>query len=143
MNSSGIVYPYLSTPIGKPFLVSIFLSCSFPIKSYCHKFFELSLATPITVLKPVSCDHVTSFNYDDKKARDIGLTCWCHLSYIMPDSIFHESMRQEITCSVSFCLFFCICLSAFSFFFLRGDTSRVRLCVVFLRMEVTEPVLSL
>ena len=23
----------------------------------------------------------------------------------MPDSFFHESMRQEITCSVSFCLF--------------------------------------
>ena len=28
-----------------------------------------------TVLKPVSCDHVISFNYDGKKARDVGLTC--------------------------------------------------------------------
>ena len=37
--------------------------------------FELSLATTITVLKSVSCDHVTSFNYDGKKARDVGLTC--------------------------------------------------------------------
>ena len=33
MNSSGIVYPYLSTSIGKPFLVSIFLFCSLQIKS--------------------------------------------------------------------------------------------------------------
>ena len=33
MNSSGIVYPYLSNPIGKPFLVSIFLSCSLQIMS--------------------------------------------------------------------------------------------------------------
>ena len=33
MNSSGIVYPYLSTLIGKPLLVSIFLFCSLPIKS--------------------------------------------------------------------------------------------------------------
>ena len=79
--------------------------CSLPIKSNCHKFFELSLAISITVLTLVSCDHVTSFNYDDKKARDVGLTCWCHLSSIMPDSIFHESMRQGITCSVLFCLF--------------------------------------
>ena len=75
MNSSSIVYPYLSTRIGKPFLVSIFLFCSLPIKSWCHKFFKLSLATTITVLKPVSCDHVTSFNYDDKKPRYVGLTC--------------------------------------------------------------------
>ena len=61
MNSNGIVYSYLSTPIGKPFLVSIFLLCSLPIKSWCHKFFELSLANTITVLMPVSCDHVTYF----------------------------------------------------------------------------------
>ena len=49
------------------------------------------------MLKPVSCDHVTSFSYDDKKARDVGLTCWCYLSNNMPGSIFHESMRQGIT----------------------------------------------
>ena len=83
MNSTGIVYPYLATLIGKPFLVSIFLFCSLPSKSKCHKFFELSLATTITVLTPVSCDHVTSFNYNDKKARDVDLTCWCHLSNII------------------------------------------------------------
>ena len=115
MNSSSIVYTYLSTPIGKLFLASIFLFCSLPIKSWCHKFFELSLAITTTVLKPVLCDHMTSFNYDDKKARHGSVTCWCHLSNIMPDSIFHKSMRQGITCSVSFCLFvfpylFVVCL---------------------------------
>ena len=67
--------PYLLTPISKPFLVSIYLFCSPPIKSQCYKIFELSLATTITVLKPVSCDHVISFNYDGKRARDVGLTC--------------------------------------------------------------------
>ena len=73
---SSIVYPYLSTLIGKPFLVSIFL---------------------LMVLKPVSCNRVTSFNYDGKKGRGVGLTCWCHASHNMLDSIFHESMRQGIT----------------------------------------------
>ena len=85
--------------------------------------FELSLATTMTVLKPVSCDHVTSFNYDGKKAMDVGLTCWSHLTNIMPDSSFpwkHEAGDN---------LFF--------FFFLRGDTS------VFLRMKEMESVLSL
>ena len=60
------------------------------------------------MLTPVSCDHVTSFNYDDKKARDVGLTCWCHLSNIMSDSIFHESIRWKINCSVLFCLLVCL-----------------------------------
>ena len=59
------------------------------------------------MLKPVSCHHVTSFNYDGKKARDVDLTCSCHLSNNIPDSIFHESTRQGIT---PFCL-------------VRGDTS--------------------
>ena len=49
------------------------------------------------MLKAGSCDHVTSFNYDYKKARDVGLTCGCHLSNNMPESIFHESMRLGIT----------------------------------------------
>ena len=106
MNLSSTVYPYLLTLIGKPFLVSIFLFCSLPTKSWCHKFFELPLATTITVFKLVSYDHVTSFNYDDKKARDVGLTCWCRLSNIMLASIFHEIIRQGITFrSVSFWLF--------------------------------------
>ena len=50
-------------------------------------------------------------------------SCWCHFSTIMPDRIFHESMRQGITCSAGFvCLFFRICLLCASFF-LQGDTS--------------------
>ena len=109
MNLSSIVYPYLSTLIGKPFLVIIFcFVCSRLSPSVI--FFKLSLATTVTVLKPVSCDHVT-FNYDDKKTRDVGLACWCHLSNIMPDSIFHKSIRQWITCVcfllLLLLLFFC------------------------------------
>ena len=33
-----------------------------------------------------------SFNYGGKKARDVGLTCRCNLSNIMPDSIFYNRM---------------------------------------------------
>ena len=58
-NSSGIVCVYLSTPIGEPF--------------FCYSFLDLSLATTVTVLKSVSCDHVISFNYDRNKVRDVGL----------------------------------------------------------------------
>ena len=75
MNSSSIVYPYPSTPINRLFLASIYLFFPFLIKSWCCKFLELSLTTTIMVLKPVSCDNVTSFNYDGKKARDVGLIC--------------------------------------------------------------------
>ena len=106
-NSSGIAYPW------QPFLVSIFLSCSLPI--YPLSFFELSLATTIPVLTPVWFDHVTSINFDGKRARVVGLTCWCP----------HENMRQEITCPVLFWLvgwFFCSFFFSF-FFFLWGETS--------------------
>ena len=40
---------------------------------------------------------MTSFNYGGKKARDVGLTCRCHLSSIMPDSIFYDSMGWGMT----------------------------------------------
>ena len=58
----------------------------------------------------------------------------------MPDSIFHESMRWEITCSVLFCLFIVFCFFSYLFadcFSLRGDTS------VFLRIKEMNSVLSL
>ena len=46
-------------------------------------------------LTPISCYYMTSFNYGGKKARDVGLTCRCHLSNIMPDimpdSILYDS----------------------------------------------------
>ena len=63
---------------------------------------ESFLATTITVLTPVSCYYMTSFNYGGKKARDVGLTCRCHLSNIMPDSIFYDSMGWGIVIVVFF-----------------------------------------
>ena len=40
---------------------------------------------------------MASFNYGGKKARDVGITCRCYLSNIMPDSIFYESMGLGMT----------------------------------------------
>ena len=97
-----------------------------------------SCYTTIAVLASISCDHVTLFNYD-KKARDVDLTSWCHLSYIMSDSNFHESMRQGITRSTLFWLV------AFSYFFVPcffGLFSGWYFCFFF-RMKVIKFVLSL
>ena len=55
------------------------------------EFSKLSLATAIMVLTPVSYYYLTSFNYGDKEAKDVGLTCRYHLSIIIPDSIFYDS----------------------------------------------------
>ena len=66
------------------------------------KFSKLSLATAIMALTPVSCYYMTSFNYGGKKARDVGLTCRCHLSNIMPDSIYYDGMGCRITCRFFF-----------------------------------------
>ena len=116
MNSSGLFYHYFSTPIFKLFLVSELLFCSLPIKSYCHECCELSLATTITVFTFVSCDHVKSFNYDDRKARDVGLT-WYHLSDTMSDSIFQGKHEAGITCFLFVCLFVSfVCFSLFLLF---------------------------
>ena len=62
------------------------------------EFSKLSLATTMMALTPVSCYYMTSFNYGGKKARDVGLTCRCHLSNIMPDSIFYDNMGWGLTC---------------------------------------------
>ena len=62
------------------------------------EFSKLSLATAIMVLTSVSCYYKTLCNYGGKKARDVHLTCRCHLSDIMPDSIFYDSMGWGITC---------------------------------------------
>ena len=53
-------------------------------------------------LTPVSCDYMTSFNYGGKKARDVGLTCRCHLSNIMSGSIFYDSRGWGMTQFVFF-----------------------------------------
>ena len=58
---------------------------------------KLSLATAIMALTPVPCYRMTSFSYGGKKVRDVGLTCRSHLSNIMPDSIFHDSMEWGMT----------------------------------------------
>ena len=62
------------------------------------EFSKLSLLTAIMGLMPVSCYYMTSFNYGGKKARGVGLTCRCHVSNIMPDSIFYDSMGWGLTC---------------------------------------------
>ena len=64
------------------------------------EFSKLSLATVIMVLKPVSCYYMRSFNCGGKNARDVGLTCRCHLSNIMPDGILYDSMGWGITCFI-------------------------------------------
>ena len=83
------------------------------------------LATTITVLTPVSCYYMTSFNYGGKKERDVGLTGRCHPSNIKPDSIFYDSMEWGMT------QFF------FLFFFLGV------VIAVFLSTEEMNSVLSL
>ena len=48
-------------------------------------------------IAPVSCYYMTSFKYGGKKSRNVGLTCRCHLSNIMRESIFYDSMEWGIT----------------------------------------------
>ena len=55
---------------------------------------ELSLATLLTL---VSWYYMTPFNCGGKKARDVGLTCRCHLSNIMPDRILYNIMEWGMT----------------------------------------------
>ena len=78
--------------ISRPFEITILLFFTLPLESYCPKVFEFSLVTNIIILTSVSYDYATFFNNDCKKARDAGLSCRCHLSNIMPDSILHECM---------------------------------------------------
>ena len=74
---------------------------------------------------------MTSFNYGGKKARGVGLTCRCHLSNIMPDSILYDSMGSGMTHLLLLLLFFC-----FVFFFLGV------LIAVLLSIEEMDSVLS-
>ena len=57
----------------------------------CHMFTEISFATTIALFGSVSCYYRILFNYGNK-AKDVDLTCRCHLSNIMPDSTFYDSM---------------------------------------------------
>ena len=78
------------------------------IKSLCHNFLELFLATTTMLLTTVWHDHVTSFNYDGKNARDVGFSCWGHLSNLMLLSSFHERMGRVISYFFVFLLFVCL-----------------------------------
>ena len=78
---------------------------------------KLSLATAIMALTPVPCYCMTSFSYGGKKVRDVGLTCRSHLSNIMPDSIFYDSMGWGITCRFFSYFFFLFLFLLFS----KGD----------------------
>ena len=40
---------------------------------------------------------MTLFKNGGKKAKNVGLTCRCHLSNIVPDSIFYDSMGWGMT----------------------------------------------
>ena len=57
-------------------------------------------------LTPVSYYYMISFNYGGKEARDVGLTCRCHMSNIMPDSIFYDSMEYGMGDNLSILKFF-------------------------------------
>ena len=107
-----------SNPTIQPGLVCTLLFCYLPNKCKCHEVLELSSVTTITVMAPVSCDQVASFNYDDKEARDVGLTCWCHLSIITPASIFQKNMGWRIICSVCFAFMFFVCFLLLLFLFI-------------------------
>ena len=72
---------------------------------------------------------MTSFDYGGKKARDVGLTCRCHLNKIMPDSIFYDSMGWRMTQLFLLLLFL---------FFYIGVV-----IAVFLSIEEMDSVLSL
>ena len=63
----------------------------------CPDFFSLSLAAIIEVLPLVSCDHMTKFDFDRKKERNVGLTSKFHISSLMCDSIFHETRGLRIS----------------------------------------------
>ena len=49
---------------------------------------------------------MTSFNYGGNKAKEVDLTSRCHLSNIMPDSIFYDSMAWGMTQFFLFVFFF-------------------------------------
>ena len=82
---------------------------------------------------------MTSFNYGGKKAKDVGLTCRCHLSNIMPDSIFCDSVGWGLTQLLLLLLLF---FGVFFFFFLSFFFVGV-VIAVFLSIEEMDSVLSL
>ena len=77
--------------MGKPFKVSINYFILFVLQrvTFCFcLFFKLSLATTtgVDLCLRLSFD----IYYDGNGARYVGLNCRCHLSNIVPDSIFND-----------------------------------------------------
>ena len=105
LNVNSIVYLYLSALISKPFEVSVFVYYTILFESCWPDFFELSLATTITVLVPVSFNYVRSFKYDGKQARNAGVTSRYHLSNIMSDGIFHDPWQYGQSDNLLFIVF--------------------------------------
>ena len=94
LTSSSMTYTYLSVARVSRLKYSWF--CFF-----CFAKCELLFLSVVSyhqlsplVLTLTSIFHLTSFSYNDKVVRDVGLTCRCHLSNIMPDSIFNDWWRQ-------------------------------------------------
>ena len=85
------------------------------------------------MLTPVSCYYMTSFNYG-KKAREVGLTCRCHLSNIMFDSIFYDSMGWGTTQ-------FLLCFFFVTFFFVLFSFPLGVVIAVFISIEEMDSVL--
>ena len=93
---------------------------------------------------------MTSFNCGGKKAKDVGLTCRCHLKNVMSDSIYHGSMEWSITQFLfAFCLFVCFFVFVFVFVyflslcFLLFFFSLGVVIAVFLSIEEMNSFLSL
>ena len=76
-----------------------------------------------TLQLSVLCFHMTSFNYGAKGVRDVDHACRCHLSNIMPDSIFSVNIAWCVTCLLLFVLFYFLCVFRviFSAVFIRTN----------------------
>ena len=84
-----LIFPLIFTILQFNFPIFIWPYGHFNLGTFFyHHFFlfpELSWATTVTALTPVSYYYTTSFNYGGYKDRDVGLTCRYHLSNIMSD----------------------------------------------------------
>ena len=111
--------------------VSVCVCVSKCVWLFFFLFFELLIVA--TMLMTASCSCMTSFNHGDKKTRDIGLICRCHLSNIKPDSLFYGSMFQWMTCPFLLLLF--VVLFVFLLVFIQGVVN-----TIFPRLEEIDEV---
>ena len=76
LNSSGMVYPYPLITLGKP-QGKYYFYFYFIFFFFCKLFF-VDHHWGVDVLFHIY--HITSFNYDAKVAKNVGLSCRCHMS---------------------------------------------------------------